>query len=104
MPRSTSRPTAWHLLEVLARQPSRLVASLDLLRAVWGSAYGEESRHYLRVYMAQLRRKLEPDPAAPRHRSPSPAGGYRSDTLRQPTVDLHDRSPTRDQKNSRGVG
>jgi two-component system KDP operon response regulator KdpE len=42
-------PTEWHLLDVLARQPGRLVAQLDLLRAVWGSAKGEESRHYLRV-------------------------------------------------------
>ena len=70
-------PTEWHLLEVLARQPGRLVAQLDLLRAVWGSAYGEESRHYLRVYMAQLRRKLELDPAAPRHLITVPGSGYR---------------------------
>ena len=62
---------------VLARQPGRLVAQLDLLRAVWGSAYGEESRHYLRVYMAQLRRKLELDPAAPRHLITVPGSGYR---------------------------
>lgn len=72
-------PTEWHLLEVLVRQPGRLVASLDLLRAVWGSAYGGESRHYLRVYMAQLRRKLEPDPAAPRHLITVAGSGYRFD-------------------------
>lgn len=70
-------PTEWHLLEELARQPGRLVGQLELLRAVWGSAYGEESRHYLRVYMAQMRRKLEPDPAHPQHLITVPGNGYR---------------------------
>ena len=70
-------PTEWHLLEELARRPGRLVGQLDLLRAVWGEVYGEESRHYLRVYMAQLRRKLEADPAAPVHLITVPGSGYR---------------------------
>jgi two-component system KDP operon response regulator KdpE len=70
-------PTEWHLLEELARRPGRLVGQLELLHTVWGSAYGEESRHYLRVYMAQLRRKLEVDPAAPRHLITVPGSGYR---------------------------
>ena len=70
-------PTEWHLLEELTRRPGRLVAQLDLLRAVWGSAYGQESRHYLRVYMAQLRRKLEVDASAPRHLITVPGSGYR---------------------------
>lgn len=70
-------PTEWHLLEELARRPRQLVSQLDLLRAVWGSAYGQESRHYLRVYMAQLRRKLEVDPSAPRHLITVPGSGYR---------------------------
>lgn len=70
-------PTEWHLLEELTRQPGRLVGQLDLLRAVWGSAYGQESRHYLRVYMAQLRRKLEVDASAPRHLITVPGSGYR---------------------------
>ncbi len=70
-------PTEWHLLEELTRQPGRLVGQLDLLRAVWGSAYGQESRHYLRVYMAQLRRKLEPDASAPQHLITVPGSGYR---------------------------
>jgi two-component system KDP operon response regulator KdpE len=70
-------PTEWHLFEELARRPSRLVGQLDLLRAVWGEVYGEESRHYLRVYMAQLRRKLEADPAAPVHLITVPGSGYR---------------------------
>ena len=70
-------PTEWHLLEELFRRPGRLVEALTLLHAVWGPAYGEESRHYLRVYMAQLRRKLEPDPSAPRHLVTVPGSGYR---------------------------
>ncbi len=70
-------PTEWHLLEELSRRPGRLVGQLDLLRAVWGSAYGPESRHYLRVYVAQLRRKLEVDPSAPRHLITVPGSGYR---------------------------
>jgi two-component system KDP operon response regulator KdpE len=70
-------PTEWHLLEELTRHPGRLVGQLDLLRAVWGSAYGQESRHYLRVYMAQLRRKLERDASAPRHLITVPGSGYR---------------------------
>ena len=70
-------PTEWHLLEELVRRPGRLVGQLDLLRAVWGEAYGEESRHYLRVYMAQLRRKLETDPARPAHLITVPGSGYR---------------------------
>lgn len=70
-------PTEWHLFEELARRPGRLVGQLDLLRAVWGEVYGEESRHYLRVYMAQLRRKLEADPASPAHLITVPGSGYR---------------------------
>ena len=72
-------PTEWHLLEELTRQPGRLVGQLELLRAVWGSAYGQESRHYLRVYMAQLRRKLEVDPATPQHLITVAGTGYRFD-------------------------
>lgn len=70
-------PTEWHLFEELARRPGRLVGQLELLRTVWGEVYGEESRHYLRVYMAQLRRKLEVDPSAPRHLITVPGSGYR---------------------------
>jgi len=70
-------PTEWHLLEELARRPGRLVGQLDLLRAVWGEAYGEESRHYLRVYLAQLRRKLEADASSPIHLITVPGSGYR---------------------------
>jgi two-component system KDP operon response regulator KdpE len=57
-------PTEWHFLELLARHPGRLVSGRQVLQEVWGPGYGVET-HYLRVYMAQLRRKLEPDPAHP---------------------------------------
>lgn len=70
-------PTEWHLLEELTRHRGRVVGQLELLRAVWGTAYGQESRHYLRVYMAQLRRKLEVDPSTPRHLITVPGSGYR---------------------------
>jgi two-component system, OmpR family, KDP operon response regulator KdpE len=72
-------PTEWHLLEELVGQPGRVIPQLELLQAVWGSAYGQESRHYLRVYMAQLRRKLEPVPSAPRHLITIPGTGFRFD-------------------------
>ncbi|WNE99350.1 response regulator [Streptomyces luomodiensis] len=69
-------PTEWHLLEVLVRNPGRLVSQKQLLQEVWGPSYGTES-NYLRVYMAQLRRKLEADPSHPRHFITEPGMGYR---------------------------
>ncbi|WP_407561708.1 response regulator [Streptomyces sp. 184] len=69
-------PTEWHLLEVLVRNAGRLVSQKQLLREVWGPSYGTET-NYLRVYMAQLRRKLEADPAHPRHFVTEPGMGYR---------------------------
>ncbi len=69
-------PTEWHLLEVLVRSPGRLVGQKQLLQEVWGPAYQTES-NYLRVYIAQLRRKLEPEPAAPVHLITEPGAGYR---------------------------
>lgn len=69
-------PTEWNLLEVLVRQRGRVVSHLQLLREVWGPAYSTET-NYLRVYTAQLRRKLEHDPARPRHIISSPGLGYR---------------------------
>ncbi|MCX2969497.1 MULTISPECIES: response regulator [Streptomyces] len=69
-------PTEWHLLEVLVRTPGRLVGQKQLLREVWGPSYGRET-NYLRVYMAQLRRKLEADPSHPRHFHTEPGMGYR---------------------------
>jgi two-component system, OmpR family, KDP operon response regulator KdpE len=69
-------PTEWQLLEILARHRGRLITSTQLLQDVWGPNYHTET-HYLRVYMAQLRRKLEPDPARPRHLLTEPGMGYR---------------------------
>jgi two-component system, OmpR family, KDP operon response regulator KdpE len=69
-------PTEWALLSELVRAPGRLVGQRQLLQSVWGPAYAKET-HYLRVYMAQLRRKLEPDPARPRYLRTEPGMGYR---------------------------
>ncbi|MET9362338.1 response regulator [Streptomyces sp. NPDC006632] len=69
-------PTEWHLLEVLVRNTGRLVSQKQLLQEVWGPSYGTET-NYLRVYMAQLRRKLELDPSHPRHFITEPGMGYR---------------------------
>ncbi|MBX3285166.1 MAG: response regulator [Actinobacteria bacterium] len=69
-------PTEWHLLEVLVRHPGRLVSQRQLLQAVWGPQYEKET-NYLRVYLAQLRRKLEADPSRPRHLLTEPGMGYR---------------------------
>jgi two-component system KDP operon response regulator KdpE len=69
-------PTEWHLLEVLVRNPGRLVPQRQLLQEVWGPQYGSES-NYLRVYVSQLRRKLEPDPTHARHILTQPGVGYR---------------------------
>lgn len=65
-------PTEWHLLEVLVRNSGRLVSQKQLLQEVWGPSYGTET-NYLRVYMAQLRRKLEADPRTPGTSSPNRA-------------------------------
>ncbi|MXG90648.1 response regulator [Nocardioides flavescens] len=68
-------PTEWALLELLTRNLGRLVTREQLLREVWGPAYVGE-HHYLRVYTAQLRRKLEADPAHPRHLLTTSGLGY----------------------------
>jgi two-component system KDP operon response regulator KdpE len=69
-------PTEWHLLEVLARHPGKVLDHARLLTEVWGPAYREQT-NYLRVYMATLRRKLEPDAAHPRHLLTEAGRGYR---------------------------
>lgn len=69
-------PTEWHLLEVLARNPGVLLSQRRLLAEVWGPGY-ESARGNLRLYMAQLRKKLEPDPSEPRHLINEPGLGYR---------------------------
>lgn len=69
-------PTEWHVLELLVRNAGKLVTQQQVLREVWGPAYVEETG-YLRVYLAQLRRKLEPTPASPRYLLTEPGLGYR---------------------------
>jgi two-component system KDP operon response regulator KdpE len=69
-------PTEWHLLEVLLRHPGKLLSQRHLLTEVWGPGY-ESAGGNLRVYMTQLRRKLEPDPGRPRHLLTEPGMGYR---------------------------
>jgi two-component system KDP operon response regulator KdpE len=69
-------PTEWQLLEILVRNRGRLITQKQLLQDVWGPSYGSES-NYLRVYVAQLRRKLEPEPSRPRYLLTEPGMGYR---------------------------
>ncbi|HVS86287.1 MAG TPA: response regulator transcription factor [Gaiellaceae bacterium] len=69
-------PHEWELLRALARNPGKLLTHGALLREVWGRGYGDES-HYLHVYVSQLRRKLEPDPARPQYILTVPGAGYR---------------------------
>lgn len=69
-------PTEWHLVEVLVRRAGRLVSSRELLQTVWGPQYGNET-NYLRVHMAHIRRKLEPEPGQPRYFHTEVGMGYR---------------------------
>lgn len=69
-------PHEFDLLRVLAQHPGKLLTHRALLHEVWGPAYGDES-NYLHVYVSQLRRKLEPDAARPRHLLTEPGAGYR---------------------------
>lgn len=69
-------PTEWGILEMLVRNEDKLVGQREILNEVWGPSYGAQT-HYLRVYLAGLRRKLEPDPAHPRHLLTEAGMGYR---------------------------
>jgi two-component system KDP operon response regulator KdpE len=69
-------PTEWHLVEILVRNTGKLIGQRQLLQDVWGPRYEQET-NYLRVYMAQIRRKLEPDPTRPRYFFTEPGMGYR---------------------------
>jgi two-component system KDP operon response regulator KdpE len=69
-------PTEWHLVEVLLRHPGKLLSQRQLLTEVWGPGYADAGGN-LRLYMAQLRRKLEPDPSRPRYLITEPGMGYR---------------------------
>jgi two-component system KDP operon response regulator KdpE len=77
-------PTEWQILEVLIRNSGKLITQRQLLREVWGPAYETES-NYLRVYLAQLRRKLEPEPATPRYLLTEPGMGYRFQSVNTPS-------------------
>ncbi|MEU7988919.1 response regulator [Streptosporangium canum] len=69
-------PTEWRMLELLLRNPGKLISQRQMLTEVWDSKHTTET-NYLRQYMAQLRRKLEPDPARPVHLLTEPGMGYR---------------------------
>ena len=69
-------PTEWGVLEMLVRNEGKLVGQRELLHEVWGPSYHSQT-HYLRVYLAGLRRKLEPDPTRPRHLLTEAGMGYR---------------------------
>lgn len=69
-------PTEWHVLEILVRNTGKLVTQQQLLREVWGPMFADQT-HYLRVYLAQLRRKLEAEPSHPRHLITEAGIGYR---------------------------
>jgi two-component system KDP operon response regulator KdpE len=69
-------PTEWHVLEVLVRHPNKLITQRQLLKEVWGPHYETET-NYLRLYLAQLRRKLEPEPGQPRYLITESGMGYR---------------------------
>jgi two-component system, OmpR family, KDP operon response regulator KdpE len=69
-------PTEWGLVEILVRNAGKLVSQRQLLQEVWGPQYGHET-NYLRVHMANVRRKLEPDPSRPRYFITEPGMGYR---------------------------
>jgi two-component system KDP operon response regulator KdpE len=69
-------PTEWGMVEILVRNPGRLITQPTILREVWGPSYESET-HYLRSYIAQIRRKLEPEPSQPRYFITEAGMGYR---------------------------
>jgi two-component system KDP operon response regulator KdpE len=69
-------PTEWGMVEMLVRNPGKLVTQRQLLQHVWGPDYERET-HYLRIHMSAIRRKLEPDPSRPRYFITEPGMGYR---------------------------
>ena len=79
-------PTEWGILEVLACEAGKLVSQRTILQEVWGPAFLNET-HYLRIYMGQLRRKLEPEPGRPRYLITEPGRGYRLEAERSSQPD-----------------
>jgi two-component system KDP operon response regulator KdpE len=84
-------PTEWHLLTALVRHPGKLHSQRELLNEVWGPGY-ETAQGNLRLYMAQLRRKLEPDPSRPTYFRTEPGMGYRFEPSRGSTPTLGGRA------------
>jgi len=72
----TLTPTEWAVLELLLRRPGRLIGTQEIIRTVWGSGHRKDTDS-VRTYLARLRRKLEADPARPRHLLTEPGMGYR---------------------------
>jgi DNA-binding winged helix-turn-helix (wHTH) protein len=85
-------PTEWHLLDVLLRSPGRLLSRQQILAAVWGPGYDRATGN-LRLYMTQLRRKLEPDPGRPRWLVTEPGLGYRFQPARETPAPAGARPP-----------
>ena len=79
-------PTEWGLVEALVRNAGKLVGQRQLLQQVWGPEYGSET-NYLRVHMAHIRRKLEPDASRPRYFVTEPGMGYRFDAANEAAQD-----------------
>ena len=79
-------PTEWGMLEILVRNPGRLVSQTMILREVWGHTYENET-HYLRSYIAQIRRKLEPEPSRPRYFITEAGMGYRFEPVQAQSDD-----------------
>jgi two-component system KDP operon response regulator KdpE len=86
-------PTQWHLVEILVRNPDRLVSQRQLLEEVWGPSYVNQT-NYLRQFMAQLRHKFEPDPAHPRYFLTEPGMGIRFMPMDEFADDEGVKSPT----------
>ena len=84
-------PTEWGIVEHLVRHEGKLVSQAALLREVWGPTYESES-HYLRVFMAQIRRKIEPDPSNPRYFITEPGLGYRFERIDDDTGNVSSES------------
>jgi two-component system KDP operon response regulator KdpE len=78
-------PIEFKVLALLVRHAGKVLTHRQILREVWGPEYGDEA-HYLRVYVAQLRRKLEPEPARPRWLLTEPGVGYRLRPADEPGV------------------
>jgi two-component system KDP operon response regulator KdpE len=78
-------PTEWHMVEVLVRNEGKLVSQRQLLHEVWGPEFDKET-NYLRVHMAHIRQKLEPEPSRPRYFLTEPGMGYRFETSTEPAA------------------